>query len=289
MSVAIAFTCTNATESKGGGFDTGGKLSGTAEVELNNVPGTATSATYSLACTNGSVGTSTQCTVQISRPKISLTANPEIVQPGGIALIGWTTGGMASCVVSSPDDEDFTERNANSTSTTGVATSSPLYEPARFALACTTLGGAQRVATTSVAVAAATSTSAFVTSALDGRVGVQYGETAQVSWGFASSFTNTAVAFWLYDASAARIVALMGSVASTTGSLPWTLPRADDACPQDSPFVCPRHLVSGRSYGIVAELYRPANAYLGGPVRPDAPSKETLEYVFTPEPFRFGQ
>jgi hypothetical protein len=82
-----------------------------------------------------------------------MITNPKIVKSGDSALIGWVTAGMQSCVVSSPDDHDFTGRNANNTSPSGAATTSPITATSNYRLDCTTLAGGTKTATTTVSIA----------------------------------------------------------------------------------------------------------------------------------------
>ncbi|MDO8575947.1 MAG: hypothetical protein Q7R90_01390, partial [bacterium] len=80
-------------------------------------------------------------------------ANPKTVQSGEISLLSWLTTGMDSCVISSPDQADFTLRNSSYTSVTGAATTSPVASSgAMFLLHCETLAGGIRDATTTIGV-----------------------------------------------------------------------------------------------------------------------------------------
>jgi hypothetical protein len=284
--VAVAYTCTEATSSKGNGFDSGGKLSGTATISLNSVPGNAGSANYSITCINSGRSTTSTCSVQIARPAISFVAQPPSVVSGATTTLGWTTRDMQSCVVSSPDQADFTERNKNAKSTTGVATSSPITGTTQFVLDCTTRGGAKKTATTTVVLTSSTQVEGTTTSGFDGAT-VGYAASTTIEWQFATSSDQMAVALWLYDAAALQPVSLIKGAASTTGSYAWSLPAEGAACPQDSPLVCAADLVDGRTYYIEAALYTPPDAYLGGLPQPGKPDPIYTGHAFTPSPFTF--
>lgn len=148
MEVSISYTCANASKSEGTNFSTGGALSGSTKATLG---GTATTSTYSLACTNDKSETATaSCTVQVAHPTIVLVANPASVEAGKKSVIGWVTSGMQSCVVSSPDSPLFTTQNAGKTATTGSAQTPPIAAPMRINLTCQTVGGGTRTASTTV-------------------------------------------------------------------------------------------------------------------------------------------
>jgi hypothetical protein len=90
--------------------------------------------------------------VQLNKTGIVLVTNPKTVVNGDSALIGWITAGMQSCVVSSPEQQDFNARNANNTSVNGAATTSPITGLTHFQLDCTTLSGGTKSATTTVSL-----------------------------------------------------------------------------------------------------------------------------------------
>jgi hypothetical protein len=149
--ISFSFSCGNATASKGTGFDTGGALSGNASIPAPVPPAGTNQATFSLTCQNQGVTAGAQCQVQLNKPGIVLVTNPRTTTVGGSSLIGWITAGMQSCAISSPDDQDFTARNAANTSTNGAATTSPLISgTTRFQLDCQTLAGGSKSATTTV-------------------------------------------------------------------------------------------------------------------------------------------
>lgn len=162
MSVAFSFACGNSTSSTGGGFYTGGALSGATTTLISHLPSGTNTATFTLGCiytpTNGTqLTTSAQCSVNVNNPTIVLVANPSSVTSGASSAIGWVTTGMQSCVISSPTLPDFTLANASSTSVNGVATTTALTASTTvFALNCQTLGGGTKMATTSVTTYVAT-------------------------------------------------------------------------------------------------------------------------------------
>jgi hypothetical protein len=152
MPISFSFSCANATGSTGTGFSTGGALSGNATTSAPNPPEGQNYATYTLTCVNQGITASAQCQVQLNKSGIVLVTNPKTVKSGETSLIGWITAGMQSCVVSSPDQQDFTARNANNTSANGAATTSPITGTARFQLDCQTATGATKTATTTVSL-----------------------------------------------------------------------------------------------------------------------------------------
>ena len=152
MSIAISYSCTNATASVGAGFSTNGALSGSTTTIIAAPPGNTNTATYALTCTNLGRTADAQCSVQVAKLSIVLVANPEAVQSGKTSALGWVTSGMKSCVISSPDLPDFTSQNASNTSVNGTATTPPLTSAANFVLKCVTLGGGTREASTKVKV-----------------------------------------------------------------------------------------------------------------------------------------
>jgi hypothetical protein len=90
--------------------------------------------------------------VNVNKPSIVLVANPRDIEKGDRTNIGWVTGAMESCVISSPDLDAFTEENADYTSTSGSVKTPRLYDDTRFVLTCTTKAGGTKSATTTVNV-----------------------------------------------------------------------------------------------------------------------------------------
>jgi hypothetical protein len=152
MTIGFSFSCGNATGSSGTGFSTGGLVSGTSSAVVAPPPASNNIATYTLTCINLGVTASEQCQVQVTKPGIVMVVNPQKVASGENATVGWVTSGMKSCVISSPDQNDFTQRNAGNFSVNGAATTSPITGSARFNLNCETMGGDTRSASTSVMV-----------------------------------------------------------------------------------------------------------------------------------------
>ena len=152
MTIAISYACANATQSSGGGFDTGGALSGSATTTISAPPQNTNTVTYTLTCNNQGATAGAQCSVQFGNPGGVFLANPSSVPLSGSTTLGWITSGMQSCVVSSPDLPSFTAQNASSTAANGVAIASGLTADTRFSLECTTAGGASMLATTTVTI-----------------------------------------------------------------------------------------------------------------------------------------
>ncbi|OGG52384.1 hypothetical protein A2851_05025 [Candidatus Kaiserbacteria bacterium RIFCSPHIGHO2_01_FULL_53_29] len=146
MMVAFAYSCSVGT-SKGSGFDTAGAQSGVASTTIGSPPAGANTATYALTCTDQGRTAGAQCSVQVNKPSTILVANPKTVASGKTALLGWVTTGMQSCVISSPDQADFTAANSYNTSVSGTAVTSPVFSQATFLLHCQTLAGGTKDAT----------------------------------------------------------------------------------------------------------------------------------------------
>jgi len=143
MLISISYSCSSG-KSEGSGFETGGAKSGSATSTLATPQGNANTATYTLTCEDKGRTSKAECSVQVARPGIVLVANPEAVKRNGISRIGWITAGMKSCVISSPDHNEFTADNAGNTSINGTVNTPPLRRSADFVLKCETLGGSTR-------------------------------------------------------------------------------------------------------------------------------------------------
>jgi hypothetical protein len=273
MDIAISFSCGNADSSAGSGFDTGGKTFGSATTTLSNPPAGATAATYSLQCRNRSAATQTQCSVQITRPSIILVANPKIVTAGASSTIGWLTTGMQSCIISSPDSQQFTAENATNKSISGAAVTPPLNSSANFVLSCTTLGGSAKQATTTVQVGTPGSGSGggiSVTSSADG-ASIARGDTVGVTWSASSPPSGAHAELWLYDVGLQREYALIASDLAASGTYSWATPGQSASCPSGTPYVCYADLVPGRSYAIEGFLFTGASTsptYIGSGFAP---------------------
>ncbi len=281
MSIAIAWSCENATGSTGGGFSSNNAVSGSATA-LVDPPGTETGANYAIRCTNQSLSASASCSVQIAKPKITLTAKPKIVTKGATSTVGWVTTGMQSCVVSSPEMNDFTEKNATRKSVNAVVVTPPITSDVNVVLDCVTLGGASKSATTSIMLSTSTPVKRSVQTSIENRTDVTLGSTAYIQWEFTGAPDTAAVALMLVNDKGAPIALIKGQRA-TSGFYRWDLPAPGTSCPQNSAAVCVSHLVSGRTYGIQAALYTPSNAYLGDGAR-SSPDPQFLGTVLT-KPF----
>lgn len=152
MQVAISYACQNSAASKGDGFSTNNQMSGSATVQVASPTIGETTATYGLTCSNQGQTDSAQCTVQVNKPSIVLVANPKAVKSGEVSNIGWVTGAMDKCTISSPTLNSFTNENANNTSVSGVAKTPPLTQNAKFVLTCTTKAGGTKTAEVNVLV-----------------------------------------------------------------------------------------------------------------------------------------
>ena len=154
MTIAISYSCSSG-RATGTGFTAKRQPSGSATATVAVPPAGINVATYGLTCSGeqdrGAASAHAQCAIQISRPSIVLVANPKTVQSGETSLLGWITSGMQSCVISSPQQDDFTARNASNTSPNGTAETSPVTTLSTFILHCETLGGSTKEASTTIA------------------------------------------------------------------------------------------------------------------------------------------
>lgn len=152
MQVAISYACQNSNTSKGEGFSTDNQLSGSATAQVASPSVGSTSVTYGITCSKEGQTDSAQCTVNVNKPSIVLVANPKNIAPSATSNIGWVTGAMESCVISSPTLAQFTSENKNNTSASGVAKTPPLTQNTKFVLTCTTKAGGTKTAETTVEV-----------------------------------------------------------------------------------------------------------------------------------------
>lgn len=152
MQVAISYACQNSATSKGEGFSTSNELSGSANATVVSPSTGSTNVTYGVTCSKEGQTDSAQCTVNVNKPSIVLVANPKNVKSGETSNIGWVTGAMESCVVSSPSLAQFTDQNKNNTSASGVAKTPPLTQNTKFILTCTTKAGGTKTAETTVEI-----------------------------------------------------------------------------------------------------------------------------------------
>lgn len=152
MSIAVSFACANSSVSAGNGFSTNNQMSGSATPTIGEPTIGTANAIFGITCSKEGKTDTAQCTVAINKTSMVLIANPKNVESGKQANIGWITGGMQECAVSSPTLSDFTSENAGNTATSGVAKTPPLTEDAEFELTCTTKSGVVKTAKTTVEV-----------------------------------------------------------------------------------------------------------------------------------------
>lgn len=269
MSVALSFACSNATGSTGSGlaFSTDNRTSGTTTVALTNPPEGARGVTFGLACTNQNLTGRAECEVELVRPLIALVATPKNVTSGEASRVGWTTAGMQSCVISSPQMPGFTMQNAEKKTVNGTATTSPLTRDTTVVLTCQTIGGNTKVASTTITVGGAASTTVLnVSSSIDGKQDVKHGSSATITWEAPSAPSNSAVGLWLVDVQTNQVIGLIAQSLNTTGSHVWTLPATSTSCSTNP--ICGADLVVGRTYKLQASLYSPANANLSSSAQP---------------------
>lgn len=270
--VTVSFTCTNAQRSTGFGFETNNQTSGAQTITIDP-PDNASAANYAVRCEDGAVSASAQCSVQIAKISISLRASPDPVTAGESGLIGWVTTGMKSCVVSSPDQDDFTIRNAGRTATAGIATTSPMVQASDFYLDCITVTGDTRHEEITLGVYHP----GTVSSSIDNRTDVVRGSTATIRWSFPDAPDQSAVALWLYNVGERKTVALITGHRAKTGVYSWDIPTDENECNMSSSLVCGSDLVPGVTYAIFASLYQPVNANLGEYQDSSLPSPKFLD------------
>lgn len=152
MTLAISYACSSGTATSSA-FQVTTQPSGSATTTVASPPAGTNAATYGITCVDGGKTAGAQCSIQVSKAFIILVGNPKTVKANGTSLLGWITTGMKSCVVSSPDQADFTARNFFNTSPSGTATTSPISSQATFLLHCETLAGGTKDATTTISIA----------------------------------------------------------------------------------------------------------------------------------------
>ncbi len=81
-----------------------------------------------------------------------MVAHPDKVKKGTATKIGWVTGGIESCVISSPTQSAFSADNENNAKPAGFAQTPQLTQNTQFVLNCTTKAGGVRSASTTVVV-----------------------------------------------------------------------------------------------------------------------------------------
>ncbi len=257
--VTISYTCTNSQRSTGLGFDTNGATAGATTVTLDDAPENAVGKNFAIKCEDGNVTAGAQCSVQLAKVSISLRAEPNPVKVGTSALIGWVTTGMKSCTVSSPDQEDFTARNASRTATAGIATTSPVVERSDFYVDCVTVTGENR----QEKITLDAYRPGTISASIENRTDVVRGSEATLRWNFPDAPDASAVALWLYSVEEKKTVALITGHRSKTGTYSWSIPTEGEECDMSSSLVCGTDLIPGATYAILASLYQPVNANLG--------------------------
>jgi Tfp pilus assembly protein PilV len=148
MKASLKFSCKDSKSSKGGGFSTGGKLSGTASTTIAKPPAGSDTVSYGLTCkAEGGATDSDKCDIKINVPAVVLVANPQEVTAGASTTIGWIAQGMDSCTIKVLETsgnaalEEFNEDNKDITNVSGIAITPPLdgsLASVTFTLACTT-------------------------------------------------------------------------------------------------------------------------------------------------------
>lgn len=159
MKIAISYSCKNSVKGVGIGFSTNDQTSGSAEATIEKPPAGTDTVSYGLTCTTNDgkeVNASPVCKVQINKPSLILVANPKKIDTkdskSDTTTLGWVTKGMKSCVISSPDDDAFTEKNKNKKNTSGSLKTGVLTKDTEFVLTCVTLADQEKETTVEVDV-----------------------------------------------------------------------------------------------------------------------------------------
>ena len=123
----LSWSCPYSTGSSGGGFSTGGAVSGSASVAP------ATTTPYILQCNPH--GREVLATVEVLHPQIALTIRPNIVRPGDTPLILWSASlvNKGSCELLGPGVSLLGE--------SGSSVLPPVTGTSTYTLSCETAGG----------------------------------------------------------------------------------------------------------------------------------------------------
>ncbi len=143
----LHWSSTNASSCSGSGFSTANALNGTVLVTPQCVTnGSSTcSVPYSVTCSNPGGSATSNTSVTVIQPNVSITANPErvsSVSPGGTSAISWKATDVSSCTVkgsnsTTPLKTGSADTNGNFT---GSATSTGITQQTIFTIACNTKG-----------------------------------------------------------------------------------------------------------------------------------------------------
>ena len=147
--ITISYSCSAGTATATGFSTSGGSP---VTVVATDPPAGTNTANFGLTCVNHNLQSTAQCSVQEGRPSLVFLAVPSTITSGANSSIAWTTSGMKTCVVSSPDLSQFTLNNANSTAVNGAVSTGALATTTNFAIHCITVGGNTKDATVQVVV-----------------------------------------------------------------------------------------------------------------------------------------
>lgn len=152
--IALSWSCRNATASRGDGFDTGTRTSGSAQTTATTTE--SGSMEFALTCIRQGRTVTDICSVAVNKSIISLVANPNPVATGSAAGIGWITTGMESCTIQALGEstaaQTFNETYADIEKTNGVAETPALSGDLTVELSCLTVGGEAEEASVTVEV-----------------------------------------------------------------------------------------------------------------------------------------
>jgi len=137
--ISISWSCRNASDSEGTGFDTGGAKSGSAATSTKVASGNAQTVFFALTCKEGERRATDRCEVNVNRSFITAVANPSSVEAGEDVNVGWITGGMSSCTAGSSDFAGVSKPG-----TSGVIKLENVGAGGKVAVECTTRAGGSK-------------------------------------------------------------------------------------------------------------------------------------------------
>jgi hypothetical protein len=143
--VTVKYSCASGVASSTA-FSSGGSPWGTAHVPIR--PNSAGSAQFPVSCVLANLqSASTMCTIKVTKPSVTLIANPSSVAQGSAVTLGWTSVSTTACKVT-----DANGMQIGLTATTGTAVTSALEASTVFHALCQTSAGTSVSASANVTV-----------------------------------------------------------------------------------------------------------------------------------------
>ncbi|MDP6528000.1 MAG: hypothetical protein QF858_03975 [Candidatus Pacebacteria bacterium] len=127
----ITWSCPLSSASSGVNFSTGGAPSGSVTVNPTETT------QYIINCP---VEGQSQITITVLDPELSISANPDILQPGSTSQITWSGQNVDSCSVTGP--------NFSASGLSGSQQTAPINEESLYTLVCTNQGGSKNQSVT---------------------------------------------------------------------------------------------------------------------------------------------